>query len=241
MFTALLYWMPEARDGSWWHDLSVCLTLPPYHFSNTTLTCDIRCRWCPNGYCEDCLDWDAIRLGGDNVPEYKVLKFPVRREAYYITCGECNSPGTWEALEAQAETWAREAEEAEAEGAEEEAREVEAEIRERIVVKLRTETIAMNSPTESELDRTIIGSVEELVENIRARPRQASPTASPTPGLILTTHSTVEQPSPRTPRESVVGMELGASNSPTPSKRKNAVAEPGSHKKQKKNRYEIEV
>ncbi|KIV99609.1 uncharacterized protein PV09_08784 [Verruconis gallopava] len=64
-----------------------------------------RCRWCPNGYCEDCLDWDSVKLIGDNIDEYKILGFPVKREAYYIACPACNDPELREALEAQAESY----------------------------------------------------------------------------------------------------------------------------------------
>lgn len=190
-----------------------------------------RCRWCPNGYCEDCLDWDTIRLDGDNLPEYKVLKFPARREAYYITCGECNAPGTWEALDAQAETWAKDAEEAEAE----EARQEEEAIRERIVVMVK-------SPAESEMDRKSVVDrrnvvdVEDLTEDLHSLSA-----ASPTPELTFTTRSTSKPTSPRTPPEPTNAINPGAMDSPTPSKRKNPALAPGSHKKQKRERYVVEV
>ncbi|KAK3044269.1 hypothetical protein LTS18_001744, partial [Coniosporium uncinatum] len=35
-----------------------------------------RCRFCPMAFCEDCLDWDAIKLVGETLPEYEMLGFP---------------------------------------------------------------------------------------------------------------------------------------------------------------------
>lgn len=49
-----------------------------------------RCRWCANGFCEDCIDWDNTTLVGDTLDEYQVLEFPVIEQAYYIVCSYCN-------------------------------------------------------------------------------------------------------------------------------------------------------
>lgn len=48
-----------------------------------------RCRWCENGYCEDCLDWDSVRLIGRTLPEYEVLGFGPVDQAWYIECPAC--------------------------------------------------------------------------------------------------------------------------------------------------------
>lgn len=48
-----------------------------------------RCRWCENGFCEDCLDWETTRLIGDSLPEYQMLGFGAMANAYYIECAPC--------------------------------------------------------------------------------------------------------------------------------------------------------
>ncbi|KAI4753322.1 hypothetical protein E4T52_14552 [Aureobasidium sp. EXF-3400] len=47
-----------------------------------------RCRWCHKGYCEDCLDPDSTLLG-ETLPEYAVLDYAPKRNAWYIHCTEC--------------------------------------------------------------------------------------------------------------------------------------------------------
>ncbi|KAH0299400.1 hypothetical protein KCU84_g16250, partial [Aureobasidium melanogenum] len=47
-----------------------------------------RCRWCHKGYCEDCLDPNS-KLLGETIPEYEVLDFVPKRNAWYIHCTEC--------------------------------------------------------------------------------------------------------------------------------------------------------
>jgi SWI/SNF-related matrix-associated actin-dependent regulator of chromatin subfamily A member 5 len=47
-----------------------------------------RCRWCHKGYCEDCLDPDSTLLG-ESLPEYAVLDYAPKRNAWYIHCTEC--------------------------------------------------------------------------------------------------------------------------------------------------------
>jgi SWI/SNF-related matrix-associated actin-dependent regulator of chromatin subfamily A member 5 len=47
------------------------------------------CRWCENGFCEDCLDWDATKLLGDKLPEYEMLGFQNNGNAHYIECSHC--------------------------------------------------------------------------------------------------------------------------------------------------------
>jgi SWI/SNF-related matrix-associated actin-dependent regulator of chromatin subfamily A member 5 len=47
-----------------------------------------RCRWCHKGYCEDCLVPDS-QLLGETIPEYAVLDYPPKRNAWYIHCTEC--------------------------------------------------------------------------------------------------------------------------------------------------------
>jgi len=48
-----------------------------------------RCRWCENGYCEDCLDWDVAKLIGATLPEYELLGFGAQENAWYIECQQC--------------------------------------------------------------------------------------------------------------------------------------------------------
>lgn len=48
-----------------------------------------RCRWCENGYCEDCLDWSNVKLVGDTLPEYEMLSYEGKSNAWYIECPPC--------------------------------------------------------------------------------------------------------------------------------------------------------
>lgn len=47
-----------------------------------------RCRWCENGYCEDCLE-DTVRLVGETLPEYEMLGFGAKDNAWYAECPSC--------------------------------------------------------------------------------------------------------------------------------------------------------
>ncbi|KAI4720738.1 hypothetical protein E4T48_02919 [Aureobasidium sp. EXF-10727] len=47
-----------------------------------------RCRWCHKGFCEDCLDPNS-KLLGETIPEYEVLDYAPKRNAWYIHCTEC--------------------------------------------------------------------------------------------------------------------------------------------------------
>lgn len=48
-----------------------------------------RCRWCENGFCEDCLDWDTVTLVGDTLPEFEMRNFGKNAQAYFIECPHC--------------------------------------------------------------------------------------------------------------------------------------------------------
>lgn len=48
-----------------------------------------RCRWCERGYCEDCLEFDKTTLIGNGLPEYELLGFPEKTQAFYISCPSC--------------------------------------------------------------------------------------------------------------------------------------------------------
>ncbi len=48
-----------------------------------------RCRWCSNGFCEDCLDWDTAKLIGETLPEYELLGHAAKDNAWYIECPAC--------------------------------------------------------------------------------------------------------------------------------------------------------
>jgi SWI/SNF-related matrix-associated actin-dependent regulator of chromatin subfamily A member 5 len=49
-----------------------------------------RCRWCPQGFCEDCLDWDSAVLIGQNLPELELLGEPAPSGGFYINCPDCS-------------------------------------------------------------------------------------------------------------------------------------------------------
>lgn len=48
-----------------------------------------RCRWCPQGFCEDCLDWDKTELIGDNLAEFELLGEAPTAGGFYIKCPAC--------------------------------------------------------------------------------------------------------------------------------------------------------
>jgi SWI/SNF-related matrix-associated actin-dependent regulator of chromatin subfamily A member 5 len=48
-----------------------------------------RCRWCPQGLCEDCLDWDKTELIGDNLPELELLGEAPTAGGFYVKCPSC--------------------------------------------------------------------------------------------------------------------------------------------------------
>ncbi|KAH6614340.1 ISWI chromatin-remodeling complex ATPase ISW2 [Boeremia exigua] len=48
-----------------------------------------RCRWCPQGFCEDCLDWDKAVLIGENLPEFEIVGEPSPSGGFYVECPEC--------------------------------------------------------------------------------------------------------------------------------------------------------
>ncbi|KAF3033323.1 hypothetical protein E8E12_003832 [Didymella heteroderae] len=48
-----------------------------------------RCRWCPRGFCEDCLDWDKAGLIGQNLPEFEIMGEPSPSGGFYIKCPDC--------------------------------------------------------------------------------------------------------------------------------------------------------
>jgi len=48
-----------------------------------------RCRWCPQGFCEDCLDWDTAELIGDNLPEFELLEEAPAQGGFYVKCPSC--------------------------------------------------------------------------------------------------------------------------------------------------------
>jgi len=47
-----------------------------------------RCRWCPQGFCEDCLDWDKAELVGMTVPEFEILGEEPKM-CFYVKCPTC--------------------------------------------------------------------------------------------------------------------------------------------------------
>ncbi|KAK6441482.1 hypothetical protein LTR95_002284 [Oleoguttula sp. CCFEE 5521] len=51
-----------------------------------------RCRWCANGFCEDCLDWDTAKLVGEQLPELAMLGHETIG-GWYVECQDC--VGRW--------------------------------------------------------------------------------------------------------------------------------------------------
>ncbi|WPH04552.1 SWI/SNF chromatin remodeling complex component [Acrodontium crateriforme] len=50
-----------------------------------------RCRWCANGYCEECLDWDQTKLIGETLPELLIQGYGAVDQAWYIECPSCTT------------------------------------------------------------------------------------------------------------------------------------------------------
>jgi SWI/SNF-related matrix-associated actin-dependent regulator of chromatin subfamily A member 5 len=48
-----------------------------------------RCRWCPQGFCEDCLDWDKAVLIGENLPEFELMGEAPTQGGFYVKCPTC--------------------------------------------------------------------------------------------------------------------------------------------------------
>lgn len=48
-----------------------------------------RCRWCPRGYCEDCLDFESSELISEQLPEFELLGETVKPGGFYIKCHMC--------------------------------------------------------------------------------------------------------------------------------------------------------
>ena len=48
-----------------------------------------RCRFCEQGYCEECLDWDKTELVGDNLPEFEMLGEGETAGGFYVKCQNC--------------------------------------------------------------------------------------------------------------------------------------------------------
>ena len=48
-----------------------------------------RCRWCQHGYCEDCLDWDHVNPLGETLPEYELLGYQSKNNAWFVECPDC--------------------------------------------------------------------------------------------------------------------------------------------------------
>lgn len=65
-----------------------------------------RCRWCENGYCEDCLDFDTTTLVGETLPELEMLGFGAVSQAWYIDCPACVTH--WKTNKGDAATTAKE-------------------------------------------------------------------------------------------------------------------------------------
>lgn len=75
-----------------------------------------RCRWCENGYCEDCLDFGTAKLLGDTLPEFEMLGFGKVAQAWFIDCPACVR--VWETDPADAKVAQQERERIEREYAE---------------------------------------------------------------------------------------------------------------------------
>ncbi|KAK5108984.1 hypothetical protein LTR62_007618 [Meristemomyces frigidus] len=67
-----------------------------------------RCRWCENGYCEDCCDWEGTKLVGGTLKEFEMIGFGEISQAWYIECSGCL--GRWEEDEGDRQLIAKEKE-----------------------------------------------------------------------------------------------------------------------------------
>lgn len=61
----------------------------------------LRCRTCPQAFCEDCLPDEKFEPIGDELPEYLLLGYGSAENAYYIYCPDCieqrqEEPAWWE-------------------------------------------------------------------------------------------------------------------------------------------------
>ncbi|KAF7979907.1 hypothetical protein HWV62_40302 [Athelia sp. TMB] len=64
--------------------------------------CHHRCQTCPQAFCEDCLPDGEIDAIGDVLPEFAVLGYMAKSNAYYIRCHDCHehfreNPSDWQA------------------------------------------------------------------------------------------------------------------------------------------------
>ncbi|KAF2083593.1 hypothetical protein K490DRAFT_51221, partial [Saccharata proteae CBS 121410] len=48
-----------------------------------------HCRWCANGYCEDCLNWKKAEMVGSTIPEFERLGYPAVNNTFYVKCHQC--------------------------------------------------------------------------------------------------------------------------------------------------------
>ncbi|KAF8342516.1 P-loop containing nucleoside triphosphate hydrolase protein [Amanita rubescens] len=60
-----------------------------------------RCQTCHQAFCEDCLPFDDIEPVGESLPEFELLGYPTKTNAYYIRCHDCvnefqENPSLWE-------------------------------------------------------------------------------------------------------------------------------------------------
>ncbi|BGP46565.1 hypothetical protein JCM10450v2_002412 [Rhodotorula kratochvilovae] len=76
-----------------------------------------RCQTCPTAFCEDCLPPSGFTALGDELPEFLLLGFGKRAQAYYIRCAGCiehfaehpDQQAVWRAEQDKAERKARKA------------------------------------------------------------------------------------------------------------------------------------
>jgi len=60
-----------------------------------------RCQTCPDAFCEDCLPEGEMDAVGDVLPEFLVLGYGQKDNAFYIRCQNCHcrfaeEPKLWE-------------------------------------------------------------------------------------------------------------------------------------------------
>ncbi|GAA5963892.1 hypothetical protein JCM21900_003969 [Sporobolomyces salmonicolor] len=56
---------------------------------NTQQAGGLLCQVCPNAHCEDCLGEGELEAVGDVLPEFLLLDYGKRAQAFYIRCAEC--------------------------------------------------------------------------------------------------------------------------------------------------------
>ncbi|KAJ7606891.1 P-loop containing nucleoside triphosphate hydrolase protein [Roridomyces roridus] len=53
----------------------------------------LRCQSCPRAFCSDCVSWDDIKMIGDTIPQFVLLKYGKKDSTFFIRCAHCIERG----------------------------------------------------------------------------------------------------------------------------------------------------